>query len=71
MISYLRNRTDDVSIRNVDGLWITALGGIGNCVGMSGGGILDKRFGPRIATAVGSLVFRYPLRQYRNEFHFL
>ena len=59
LISYLRNRTDDVNLRNVDGLWITTFGGIGNGFGMTTGGLLDKRFGPRVATGVGSVLFRY------------
>lgn len=48
LISYLRNRTDDVNLRNVDGLWIGSTGSIVNCIGMSVGGMLEKKFGPRI-----------------------
>ena len=51
-----------MNLRNVDGLWITTFGGIGNCFGMTTGGLLDKRFGPRVATAVGSGLFRYDYR---------
>ena len=55
----MRNRTDEVDLRNVDGLWVTSIGAIGNFVGLTGGGILDKRFGPRVATAAGGAIFRY------------
>lgn len=54
---YLRNRTDDSEIRNVDGLWIVTVGSVGNCVGLSTGGWLTQKFGARIATLLGSLVF--------------
>ena len=59
IVSYMRNRTDEVSLRNVDGLWVTSIGAIGNFIGLTGGGILDKRFGPRVATASGGVIFRY------------
>ena len=59
IISYMRNRTNEVDLRNVDGLWVTSIGAIGNFVGLTGGGILDKRFGPRVATAAGGAIFRY------------
>ena len=59
IISYLRNRTDDTSLRNVDAMWIITGGAVSNVVGMTSGGLLDKRFGPRIATAVGSIIYRY------------
>ena len=62
LVSYMRNRTDEVGLRNVDGLWITMFGGLGNSFGMTIGGLLDKRFGPRVATAVGSVLFRYVLK---------
>ena len=55
----MRNRTDEVNLRNVDGLWVSSIGAIGNFAGLTGGGILDKRFGPRVATAVGGAIFRY------------
>ena len=58
IVSYLRNRTDDVNIRNVDGIWITSIGTVVSCFGMTGGGLLDKRFGTRIAIAVGATIFR-------------
>ncbi|XP_060560281.1 uncharacterized protein LOC132720223 [Ruditapes philippinarum] len=56
-ISYIRNRTDDTEIRNVDSLWINAAGTVGNCVGLTVGGIFAHLFGARIATLIGSVVF--------------
>lgn len=56
-ISYIRNRTEDTSVRNINGLWITSFGSLGNCVGFPLGGLLDHRFGPRVATSLGGLVF--------------
>ncbi|XP_053394402.1 uncharacterized protein LOC123524833 isoform X3 [Mercenaria mercenaria] len=56
-ISYIRNRTDDTEIRNVDSLWINAAGTIGNCLGLTVGGIFALKFGTRIATFIGAVVF--------------
>ena len=66
LVSYMRNRTDEADLRNVDGLWITMFGGLGNSFGMTIGGLLDKRFGPRVATAVGSVLFRCVLKLFLN-----
>ena len=59
IISYLRNRTDDTELHNVDIMWVTSIGAVTNCFAMTGGGLLDKIFGPRIATGVGAAIFRY------------
>ncbi|XP_045201987.2 uncharacterized protein LOC123555424 [Mercenaria mercenaria] len=56
-ISYLRNRTDDTTVRNIDGLWITSVGSLGNCIGFPIGGLLTHRLGPRLATSFGGLIF--------------
>ncbi|XP_053380319.1 uncharacterized protein LOC123561696 [Mercenaria mercenaria] len=56
-ISYIRNRTADTEVKNVDTLWINGAGTVGNCVGLTVGGIFAHRFGARIATFIGSLVF--------------
>ncbi|KAL5003931.1 hypothetical protein ScPMuIL_017387 [Solemya velum] len=53
IMSYLRNRTDDSEIRNVDGIWIQATMVIGQGAAIAIGGVLDHRFGPRIATIIG------------------
>ena len=58
LISYLRNRTGEVDLRNVDGLWVISVGAAGNSFGITTGGILDKRFGPRIAIGLGTTIFR-------------
>ncbi|KAL4219844.1 hypothetical protein ACF0H5_020255 [Mactra antiquata] len=57
IVSYIRNRTDDTSIRNVDSLWIISIGSIGQCIGLSIGGLNAHRFGARIATLIGSVIF--------------
>ena len=59
VISYLRNRTDDVNIRNVDGMWMASGSAVSSFAGMTVGGIVDKQFGPRIATGIGVFIFRY------------
>ena len=32
---------------------------MGNIVGMISGGLLDSHFGPRVATFIGTLIFRF------------
>ena len=54
----MRNRTGEVGLRNVDGLWVISVGAAGNSFGITTGGILDKRFGPRIAVGLGATIFR-------------
>ena len=67
IISYVRNRTDDTGLRNVDAIWVPSIGAVANCLGMTIGGILTKRFGPRMATAVGCSIFRYVGTQKRMQ----
>ncbi|XP_053403164.1 oxalate:formate antiporter-like [Mercenaria mercenaria] len=57
VISYLRNRTDEHSLRNVDNLWIMNAANLVGPFGMVFGGVLDRRFGVRIATAIGCSLF--------------
>ncbi|KAL4220385.1 hypothetical protein ACF0H5_020788 [Mactra antiquata] len=57
IISYLRNRTDDTSVQNVDVLWLSGMGSAGNCLGLIIGGLNAYRFGDRIAIFIGSIVF--------------
>lgn len=56
-ISYIRNRTDDTAVRNVDSLWIQASGSFGNCLGLVVGGMFAHKFGARVATFIGAVVF--------------
>ncbi|XP_060570539.1 uncharacterized protein LOC132728868 isoform X1 [Ruditapes philippinarum] len=56
-ISYIRNRTEDTTIRNIDGLWMTSVGSLGNCIGFPIGGLLTNRLGPRFATSLGGFIF--------------
>ena len=58
VISYIRNRTDDSTIRNVDGMWMSSASAVSSFAGMIVGGLVDKPFGPRIATGIGALIFR-------------
>ena len=58
VISYLRNRTGDVNIRNVDGMWMASGSAVSGFAGMTVGGIVDKQFGPKIATGIGVFIFR-------------
>ena len=57
IISYLRNRTDETGLRNVDAIWVNSVGSVLTGVGMTCGGLLDKAFGPRIATTIGAAIF--------------
>lgn len=57
MVSYMRNRTDETSLRNVDGLWITSVGSVSNSIGMVLGGVLDHRFGHRVASGIACFVY--------------
>ena len=66
VISYLRNRTDDVNIRNVDGMWMASGSAVSAFAGMTVGGIVDKQFGPRTATGIGVFIFRYNIMEYHN-----
>lgn len=53
LTSFLKYRTDDSDIRNVDSIWIYALTVIGQGCGMLHGGFLERKLGPRIATLIG------------------
>ncbi|KAL4235241.1 hypothetical protein ACF0H5_006879 [Mactra antiquata] len=57
IVSYLRNRTEDTTVQNVDVLWFNGMGSIGNCLGLIIGGLNAYKFGDRIAILIGSLVF--------------
>ncbi|XP_060593786.1 oxalate:formate antiporter-like [Ruditapes philippinarum] len=57
VISYLRNRTDEHTLRNVDNLWIMNAANLVSPFGMVFGGVLDRRLGVRAATAIGCCIF--------------
>ncbi|KAL4220759.1 hypothetical protein ACF0H5_021153 [Mactra antiquata] len=57
MISYLRNRTTEHTLSNVDNLWIVNAGAIVAPFGMTLGGILDRHFGVKIAVFSGCFLF--------------
>lgn len=57
MISYLRNRTDDQTLSNVDNLWISNTGIIMTPIGMTLGGVLNRCLGVRLATTIGCVLF--------------
>ncbi|WAR27247.1 hypothetical protein MAR_012951 [Mya arenaria] len=57
MISYLRNRTDEHSLKNVDNLWISNAAALTGPFGMVLGGIMDRKFGVRVSTGIGLGVF--------------
>ncbi|XP_052784635.1 L-lactate transporter-like isoform X2 [Mya arenaria] len=57
MISYLRNRTDEHSLKNVDNLWISNAAALTGPFGMVLGGIMDRKFGVRVSTGIGCLIF--------------
>ncbi|KAL4220390.1 hypothetical protein ACF0H5_020793 [Mactra antiquata] len=56
-ISYIRNRTDDTAVKNVDALWVTSIGTVGNMFGLSVGGLLAYKFGPKTAIFIGCIIF--------------
>lgn len=53
LTSFLKYRTADTTIRNVDSIWIYALTVVGQGCGMLHGGFLERKLGPRIATLIG------------------
>lgn len=57
VISYLRNRTEDQTLKNVDTFWLYGAGSIGNCLGLTIGGLNAHRFGDKMAVLIGSVVF--------------
>ncbi|GAB1600913.1 uncharacterized protein LOC115210562 [Argonauta hians] len=54
--SYLKYRTNDTNIRNVDSIWIYALTVVGQGCGMLHGGFLERKLGPRVATLIGGWI---------------
>ncbi|XP_060593781.1 uncharacterized protein LOC132748235 [Ruditapes philippinarum] len=57
MISYLRNRTSEISLRNTDNLWISNAASLAGPFSLTIGGLLDRYLGVRIATAVGCTLY--------------
>lgn len=57
MISYLRNRTNEHSLRNEDSLWIMNAASVAGPFAMTLGGLIDRYLGVRIATGIGCTVF--------------
>ncbi|XP_053404678.1 uncharacterized protein LOC123553875 isoform X2 [Mercenaria mercenaria] len=57
MISYLRNRTSEHTLSNVDSLWINNAAQVVTPFAVTIGGLIDRRLGVRIATATGCIIF--------------
>ncbi|KAK3583718.1 hypothetical protein CHS0354_021472 [Potamilus streckersoni] len=57
LISYLKYRAGDTNVRNVDSLWLTTANTPVSVVAFMLGGILHRRFGPRITTTIGAVIF--------------
>ncbi|KAL3848576.1 hypothetical protein ACJMK2_019426 [Sinanodonta woodiana] len=57
IISYLRYRSGEKDLKNVDSLWVQNVGKVTQCIGMVVGGLIFKKFGVRIAAAVGCTIF--------------
>ncbi|WAR27507.1 hypothetical protein MAR_013211 [Mya arenaria] len=56
-VSYLRNRTADSSVQNVDALWVNGIGAFGNLFGMLIAGVVNNMVGPRLTTLLGTFVY--------------
>ncbi|XP_052783317.1 uncharacterized protein LOC128219536 isoform X2 [Mya arenaria] len=57
MISYLKNRTSEHSLRNEDNIWIMNAATILSPVAMTLGGILDRKWGVKVACSIGCALF--------------
>ncbi|XP_048247846.1 L-lactate transporter-like [Haliotis rufescens] len=56
IISYIRRRSSPSDLRYVDGIWVQACMMIGQGITMFGGGLLERKLGPRITTLIGSWI---------------
>ncbi|XP_053403163.1 uncharacterized protein LOC123555385 [Mercenaria mercenaria] len=57
MISYLRNRTSEHTLRNEDNLWIANAASLATPFALTIGGLLDRYLGVRIATGAGCVFY--------------